>query len=48
MGPFEFVLPSTHGATCVYFGVFMHICGGEGLAHKVRYPIMEIVLMRCD
>ena len=30
--PFELVLPSTHGATCVDFGVVVHMREGEGLA----------------
>ena len=31
---FEFVLPFTHGATSVYFGVATHVRGGEGLASQ--------------
>ena len=31
-GPFEIVLPFMYGASCVYFGVVTHMCGGEGLS----------------
>ena len=41
-GPFEIVLPSKHGKTCIYFGIVMHVRGGEGLARKVSVPITEI------
>ena len=47
-GPFELVLPSMHGATCVYFGVVMHRHGDEGLAFKVGDPITYIVMTRRD
>ena len=43
-GPFQLVLPSTHGATCVDFGVFTNLRGGEGLARKVGDPITELVV----
>ena len=29
--PFELVLPSTHGATCVDFGVVTYMSGGEDI-----------------
>ena len=38
-GPFEIVLPSTYGATCVYLGVVTYVRRGEGLARKVGDPI---------
>ena len=31
-GSFDIVLPSTHDATCVYFGVITHVREGDGLA----------------
>ena len=48
MEPFEFLLTSMHGATCVYFGVVTHVRWGEGLARKVGDPITEIVVTRRD
>ena len=47
-GPFDFVLPSTHSATCVYFVVITNVSGGEGLVCKVKNPITELVVMRRD
>ena len=47
-GPFELVLPSMHVVTCLYFGVIMHVRGGEGISCKVGNPIMELVVVRCD
>ena len=47
-GPFEFSLPSTHGATCVYVGVITHMHEGEGLACNVGDPITDIVVTRRD
>ena len=47
-GPFEFLPPSTHGATCLYFGVIMHMCGGECLACKVSDSIKDLVVTRRD
>ena len=46
-GPFELVLPSTHGATCVEFGVVTHVNGGEGLACMARDLLTEIIVTRC-
>ena len=48
MGTFEFVLLSTHGATCVDFDLTMHMRGYESPACKVGNPITEIIVMRCD
>ena len=45
-GPFELVLPYMHVVNCLYFGVIMHVRGGEGIACKVGNPIMEIVVTR--
>ena len=47
-GPFELSLPSTHCATCVYFGVVTHVCMGEGLAYKVGDPITELIVTHHD
>ena len=47
-GPFQIFLTSTHGATCVDFGVIMQVCGGEGLDIKVGDPITELVVTRRD
>ena len=47
-GTFDFVLPSTHSATCVDFGVVTHVRGGEGLACKVGDTITELVVTRHD
>ena len=47
-GTFEFVLPSMHGATSVYFGVVMHVNWGEFLARKVRDLITKLVVTLFD
>ena len=47
-GSFEFVLPSMHGVTCVDFGIITLVRGGEGLYHKVRNPLTELIVMRRD
>ena len=44
--PSEFVLPSTHSATSVYFGIVMHVCGGEGITRKVGDPITKLIVTR--
>ena len=46
--PFETVLPSTHVANCVDFGVLVHVRWGEGLARKVGNTITELVMTRRD
>ena len=47
-GPFEIVLPSVHGANCVYFVVVTHVHGGEGLDRKVDDPIIQLDMPRRD
>ena len=39
---FDIILPSMHSATCVDFGVVMHVWGGKGLDCKVGDPITEL------
>ena len=46
--PSEFVLPSSHGVTCVDFGVVTHMRGDEGLARKVDNPITELIMTHLD
>ena len=48
MVPFELVLPSTYGATCVDFGVVTHVRGGEGFSCKAGKPITELVVALLD
>ena len=47
-GPFELVLPFTHVANCVDFGVLMHVRWVESLARKVRNIITELIMTRRD
>ena len=42
--PFELLIHSPHGATCVDFGVVTHMCGGKGLACKFGNPITETIV----
>ena len=43
---FELIFTSTYGKTYVNFGVVTHMCGGEGLACKVRNSITDLVATR--